>query len=167
MPDLHFSERDDQVFPELFREKTAKPAVGTWVRLTINNSYSANIFKHNFYRVMGRVTNLPMDRYPADAFGLFVADDAIPQRVILLRNVYSINGVRVRFVDVPKALSKPQVVRTFSITGSKGDVYSVETMNGNWSCTCKGYSFRRTCAHISQAAARLTELQAETGTRHS
>ena len=34
--------------------------------------------------------------------------------------------------------------------GSKGDIYIVETWpNGRSTCSCAGYSFRRTCKHLT------------------
>jgi hypothetical protein len=156
--DLHYSERDDQVFPELFREKTAKPAVGAFVRLTIDNWRSPSLLKHNYFRIMGKVVPLPAEA-EADAFAVWVEGDMVPLRVVLLRDVHSINGERVRSVGAPKPLPKAEVTRTFLVTGSKGDKYEVETVNGNWTCTCKGFGFRHQCRHINEAAARLAALQ--------
>ena len=37
--------------------------------------------------------------------------------------------------------------RTWQVQGSKGDVYQVTEVNGNFSCTCSGFRFRGDCKH--------------------
>lgn len=52
---------------------------------------------------------------------------------------------------------QPEIVSSGPLTaeyayGSKGDIYIVETWpNGRATCSCSGYSFRRTCKHIKGA----------------
>jgi len=31
-----------------------------------------------------------------------------------------------------------------------GEVYNVIYSNGNWTCSCKGFTFRKTCKHIEE-----------------
>jgi len=38
--------------------------------------------------------------------------------------------------------------RTWEVKGSKGDIYRVTEVNGNYSCTCSGFKFRGDCKHI-------------------
>ena len=42
--------------------------------------------------------------------------------------------------------------RVFTVTGSKGDKYTVNEINGNWSCTCSGFKFRGECKHVKELA---------------
>lgn len=41
---------------------------------------------------------------------------------------------------------------TIVVQGSKGDSYIVTKENGKVSCTCAGYSFRKSCRHTAVAA---------------
>ena len=43
---------------------------------------------------------------------------------------------------------------TWEVQGSKGDIYTVSLLNGRWSCTCPGATFRSTCRHITQTRDR-------------
>ena len=40
--------------------------------------------------------------------------------------------------------------QTWSVRGSKGDIYTVSLSDGRWACTCQGYLFRSHCKHIGQ-----------------
>lgn len=40
--------------------------------------------------------------------------------------------------------------RIWKIQGSRGDIYTVRLLDGRWSCTCPGATFRSTCRHITQ-----------------
>ncbi len=40
--------------------------------------------------------------------------------------------------------------QTWTVTGSKGNVYTVAEEHGTWSCTCTGFRYHGQCKHISQ-----------------
>ena len=42
--------------------------------------------------------------------------------------------------------------RVIEITGSKGDIYQVTELNGNYSCTCSGFRFRGDCKHVKSVS---------------
>lgn len=48
----------------------------------------------------------------------------------------------------PKVKMPTTKDKTFTVKGSKGDVYEVSVQNNSWSCTCSGFGFRRKCRHI-------------------
>ena len=52
-------------------------------------------------------------------------------------------------VRIEEESEKPKG-QTWRVPGSKGGEYVVSFDGGQWSCSCSGYSFRRTCRHISE-----------------
>ena len=44
---------------------------------------------------------------------------------------------------------KPQG-ETWTVTGSRGDEYTVSLSGGRWACTCPGATFRSSCKHIAK-----------------
>lgn len=80
-------------------------------------------------------------------------------------NTYAIAGsvwVKVpdttTFDDLHKYITykAPEYVRvpgekTWSIKGSRGNLYTVKLSEGSYSCDCAGYAFRRKCRHIEEA----------------
>ena len=44
----------------------------------------------------------------------------------------------------------------WKIPGSKGNEYTVSHKNGQWSCECVGFGFRRKCKHVEKAKEGLT-----------
>jgi len=39
---------------------------------------------------------------------------------------------------------------SWKVQGSRGDSYTVSFLDGRWSCTCPGSTFRGTCRHIKE-----------------
>ena len=48
-------------------------------------------------------------------------------------------------IDLPK--SEPP--RVWTVSGSKGDAYTVTERDGKRTCTCPGFTFRHSCRHLS------------------
>lgn len=89
--------------------------------------------------------------YPAIA--ITTGEKKFPVRIIAKENLVEVDGeetVKVEAVQ-PK-------VRTFTITGSKGDVYTVNIGEKYSDCTCAAFQFRRSCKHIKEANERLLDL---------
>jgi hypothetical protein len=40
--------------------------------------------------------------------------------------------------------------RTWTVTGSRGDTYTVQELEGVLQCSCSGFRFRGTCKHVNK-----------------
>jgi hypothetical protein len=57
----------------------------------------------------------------------------------------------VNSVQFETALREPEPEgRVIEVQGSKGNVYKVTELNGNYSCTCSGFKFRGDCRHTKE-----------------
>ena len=50
----------------------------------------------------------------------------------------------------PREIASAPGENSWSVKGSKGNVYTVKLSEGTFSCTCPGFSFRRKCRHIEE-----------------
>ena len=50
----------------------------------------------------------------------------------------------------PREIASPPGENSWSVKGSKGNVYTVKLSKGVYSCSCPGYGFRRKCRHITE-----------------
>jgi len=54
-------------------------------------------------------------------------------------------------VQFPTQVAEPEPEgRVIEVQGSRGDVYKLTEINGNWSCTCSGFKFRGECKHVKE-----------------
>lgn len=82
--------------------------------------------------------------FEADEIGITTNNPDFPFRRIRRERILEVNGAQVKFTPPVK------VERTeFKVTGSKGDTYTVIKEGSRSTCTCQGFSFRKTCKHLS------------------
>lgn len=57
--------------------------------------------------------------------------------------------VRVEGEQIDLTVKEKPKFKTYNVTGSKGDLYTV-TIGQHNNCTCHAFQFRRSCKHIKQ-----------------
>ena len=128
-------------------ERWAQPTPGQTVRVTTRfreiNYWATTKWKDTTYEgVVGRA-----DRsVPQGSFMLLTPQDPrMPTRVIALSRV-----IAMQYGDGQKAtrVRTNSEVRVWQVQGSKGNVYTVTQRDGNKSCTCPGFQFRKACKHV-------------------
>lgn len=82
--------------------------------------------------------------FEADEVGITTGDPRFPFRRICRERIVEVNGAELKFTP------PPVVERTVTqVAGSKGNTYTVIKEGSRATCTCPGYSFRKTCKHLS------------------
>jgi hypothetical protein len=71
-----------------------------------------------------------------------------PIRIDLRGRKFAVNSVQFQ-TELTEQEPEGLVIE---VRGSKGDVYQVTDVNGNYSCTCSGFRFRGECKHIKELA---------------
>ena len=64
--------------------------------------------------------------------------DMLEREIIPLKRIDTINGLSVL----------AEAVTQWEVIGSKGNKYTVNLTGKGYTCTCPGYTFRKTCKHI-------------------
>lgn len=67
-----------------------------------------------------------------------------PIRVINMSNVIDIKVIsgKLKTIDLN--------TKIWNVKGSKGNKYVVTRTASKWDCTCPGFTFRKTCKHVSE-----------------
>lgn len=76
--------------------------------------------------------------------GITNDDPKFPFRRIQRERIVEVNGAEAKFSP------PPAVERTVAqVPGSKGNTYTVIKEGSRATCTCPGYSYRKTCKHLT------------------
>jgi hypothetical protein len=84
--------------------------------------------------------------YPT-AVCITTGDPSFPIRIIDPERVISMDGTITDRKSEKEKINQPRVIM---VDGSGGTRYTVTIDGKKSSCTCKGFSFRRTCKHITE-----------------
>lgn len=82
--------------------------------------------------------------YGDDKIGLTTDVRGYPIRVLSRANIVEVSGAKVDYQ--PAKLSREVI----TVQGSKGQTYVVTKENGKATCSCPGYSYRKSCRHIDE-----------------
>ena len=106
----------------------------------IRHLYAAGVVKGEFNYYTGTIMREKW--FAPDEIGITTGNPDFPFRRIRRERIVDVNGT--------KFTPPPKVERTeFKVTGSKGDTYTVIKEGSRSTCTCQGFSFRKTCKHLS------------------
>jgi hypothetical protein len=101
--------------------------------------YAAGVVKGEFNYYTGTIMREKW--FAPDEIGITTGNPDFPFRRIRRERIVDVNGT--------KFTPPPKVERTeFKVTGSKGNTYTVIKEGSQATCTCPGYSFRKTCKHL-------------------
>lgn len=94
--------------------------------------------------------------YPPTVVNNFIIADGIYEKC---SSTIKLEDILHRWI--PK-YPKPNIIenKEYKVLSSNGkEYYTVKSLNGDYTCTCIGYSFRRYCKHI-------TKIKEENGSKH-
>ena len=100
------------------------------VRIPEFHIYTGIIARHKWYGV--------------DEVGITSDNPHHPIRRLRRKDIVSVNDTAVDYAPIKS--ERVEVV----VKGSKGDTYIVTKENGKSTCTCAGYSYRKSCRHSQE-----------------
>lgn len=121
------------------------PAVGTVVTVTTEWHTRSYWGDHQYNKITGEVIKSP-NWLTAKQFAILNPDHPSGFSVIDMNHVVDIrdtNGEEFKFTTDSN-------IRVWTITGSKGNEYTVKYQNGQYECSCPGFMYRKHCRHITQ-----------------
>jgi hypothetical protein len=122
------------------------PQVGSKVRVTTRYKdiyiYAKNPYRDQVYE--GEVVN-PDKWMDTDSFKVFTGNPELPYSIISASNVHD-----VKYITGGSGRAVKSDIKTFTVKGSKGEVYTVTQTGTRWNCSCVGFQFRRQCKHIKE-----------------
>lgn len=130
------------------------PTKDSKVRVTVRYSQGPNMIppqpgSHIFEGVV-----VPNYKWLNDRQFCITGDDTMKVRVI---DMNLVNDIELLSGDMK---SVDTTVKVFEVSGSKGNKYIVTKDSKGWDCTCPGFTFRKSCKHVSELSEN--EQQAKT-----
>ena len=97
------------------------------------NNYTGTIVREKFFAT--------------DEVGITTGDPRFPVRRIHRNRIVEVGGAKLDYTPV----KSDRITKT--VKGSKGNTYIVTAENGKATCTCQGFSFRKSCKHTQEVLA--------------
>ena len=136
----------DRIFRIPYTQHTMKiPALDSVIRVTLRDRMAASMIppRASVQVFEGRVVK--SHKWLTDREFCITGDADFPIRVInaaAIADLEIISG-SVTTIDTD--------VKTWTVSGSKGNEYTVSRWSGGWSCTCPGFQFRKSCKHTTNS----------------
>jgi hypothetical protein len=126
--------------------------VGNEVTIKVRNAlydvrhrYASGVVGPEFNIYTGTIVHQKW--YGDDKIGITSDARGLPVRVIDRARIVEVGGATIDYAPV----KSDRITKT--VQGSKGNTYIVTAENGKATCTCQGYSFRKTCKHTLEVLA--------------
>lgn len=125
----------------------SKPAVGAEIEVVTNTPNPAQPFALP-KRHIGTVVQ--SFKWVGDHdFCITTSDSAFPVRVVDIRYVKEMKYINGAAVSSVVATAVPKI-QSWTVEGSKGDIYIVTNDDGKWACDCVAGRFGRHCKHVEK-----------------
>jgi hypothetical protein len=120
------------------------PEQGSVISVEIENAFARGQIPPGPKTTLFTGTVLPSFKWLTDREFCITGDEQMSVRVINMKAVRALTMIsgQTRTVN-----TQDQV---FTVKGSKGDTYVVTKNSKGWTCTCKGFEFRKSCKHIAE-----------------
>lgn len=126
----------------------AKPPVGQHLRVVTKwkSHYYYAKEEYEYHEFVGTV--VPSNKWDAPGtFKLHTGNVQHPDSIISIDRVHDIHALDGTSIQ-PGAQQVPDSKR-WEIPGSKGNVYVVTKQDKQFTCSCPGFTFRKSCKHLS------------------
>lgn len=126
------------------------PEIGSEVSVELENALGRGQIPPGPEVTVFRGNVLKPFKWLSDREFCITGDEQMPIRVINMKSVRSLNMIsgQTRTVNTQDKI--------FTVTGSRGDTYVVTKNSQGWTCTCKGFEFRKSCRHIAELGKQPT-----------
>jgi hypothetical protein len=129
------------------------PTKDSKVRVIVRYSQGPNMIPPQPGTNIFEGTVVPKFKWLNDRQFCITGDDIMKIRVIDMNLVNDIELLSGQMQNVNTD------VKVFEVNGSKGNKYIVTKDSKGWDCTCPGFTFRKSCKHVSELS---NEQQAKT-----
>lgn len=120
------------------------PTVGSKVIVKTKYNQGASMIPPQPTERVYEGTVLKSHKWLTDREFCLTGDSDWPIRVISMNQVIGIELISgdMKTIDLDS--------KVWTVKGSKGNSYVVTRNASKWDCTCPGFSFRKTCKHVSE-----------------
>lgn len=132
-----------------------KPEIGTNVKVTTDWSdfYSGCVDHLRAIRkrntLIGEVVSGEEFDDP-NSFRIATNNSTYPISIVSLKQVVQLINIDSCVEMDGDAVVEEARNETWTVDGSKGNVYTITVKDEYWTCSCLGFSFRRQCKHINE-----------------
>lgn len=120
------------------------PVVGSKIVITTSYSHGAAMIPPQPTEKVYEGTVVAPFKWLNDREFCLTGTKDFPIRVI---NISSVIDIKVLKGKLKTIVTDNKV---WNVKGSKGNTYTVTRNSSKWDCTCPGFTFRKTCKHVSE-----------------